>query len=136
MYIHFKLFQCDSCKPLYNDKLFRPGDQLNAFNCKPCQCYNHASSCVYNASLDPFPSDHNRGGGGMCVDCAHNTEGRNCQKCKQFYFRAEGTSLSAVDVCKSCDCNAVGMTDANAECLRVRIQSEVFCLIQKTVYCA
>ena len=52
--------QCSSCLPMYNDKPFRVGDQINAYNCKPCNCYEHANSCVYNSTIDPFPNDHNR----------------------------------------------------------------------------
>ena len=69
------LFQCDHCLPLYNDKPFQQGDQVNAFNCKPCQCNNHSRSCHYNISVDPFPFEHHRGGGGVCEDCEHNTTG-------------------------------------------------------------
>ena len=63
------MFQCEKCQALYNDKPFKAGDQINAYNCKPCQCYDHADSCRYDASLDPFPNDHDQGGGGICVDC-------------------------------------------------------------------
>ena len=52
--------QCSSCLPMYNDKPFRVGDQINAYNCKPCNCYEHANRCVYNSTIDPFPNDHNR----------------------------------------------------------------------------
>ena len=26
-------------------------------------------------------------GGGVCVDCKHNTAGTNCQHCKEGYYR-------------------------------------------------
>lgn len=68
-------FQCGRCSPLYNDKPFRSGNKVHAFNCKPCQCHGHASSCHYDASMDPFPLEYNRGGGGVCDDCQHHTTG-------------------------------------------------------------
>lgn len=44
-------------------------------NCRPCQCYGHASSCHYDAQVDDRPGEHYRGGGGVCDDCLHNTAG-------------------------------------------------------------
>ncbi|NXO10183.1 USH2A protein, partial [Oriolus oriolus] len=99
---------CDRCLPLYNDKPFRPGDQVHAYNCKPCQCYSHAESCHYDLAMDPFPQEHHRGGGGVCDNCQHNTAGRNCELCKDFHYRQAGADLSAIDVCKPCDCYATG----------------------------
>lgn len=71
----FVFFQCDRCLPLYNDKPFHSGDQVHAYNCKPCQCYSHAVSCHYDVTLDPFPNEYDRGGGGICDNCQHNTTG-------------------------------------------------------------
>ncbi|XP_071494817.1 LOW QUALITY PROTEIN: usherin-like [Diadema antillarum] len=110
---------CDQCLPLYNDKPFRHGDQVNAYNCKPCQCNDHALSCVYNASLDPYPNDHFRGGGGLCVDCQDNTEGRNCEECVEGYFRTDGTLLNSPTVCNLCNCLTNGTVAGNPICTRV-----------------
>ncbi|KPP63172.1 hypothetical protein Z043_118590, partial [Scleropages formosus] len=66
---------CDHCEPLFNDKPFRAGDQLQAYSCRPCQCHGHASSCHYEHALDPYPGEHFRGGGGICDSCQHNTTG-------------------------------------------------------------
>ncbi|ELW55473.1 Usherin [Tupaia chinensis] len=108
--------QCDRCLPLYNDKPFRQGDQVHAFNCKPCQCHSHSRSCHYNISVDPFPLEHGRGGGGVCDNCEHNTTGRNCELCKDYFFRLVGADPSAIDVCKPCDCDKVGTRNRSLLC--------------------
>ncbi|XP_060102758.1 usherin [Heteronotia binoei] len=99
---------CEYCWPLYNDKPFHPGDQVHAYNCKPCQCYGHAVSCNYNRTMDPFPNEHYRGGGGVCDNCQHNTTGRNCELCKDFFYRHMDADLSSVYVCKPCECDMAG----------------------------
>ncbi|XP_052056319.1 usherin [Apodemus sylvaticus] len=108
--------QCDRCSPLYNDKPFRSGDNVHAFNCKPCQCNSHASSCHYDASVDPFPLEHNRGGGGVCDDCQHHTTGRQCESCQDYFYRPVGADPAAPDVCKHCDCNRAGTRNGSLLC--------------------
>ena len=112
-------FQCERCMPLYNEKPFKIGDQINAYNCKMCQCYGHAASCAYDQSADPFPDDHNRGGGGRCVNCQHNTIGRLCDGCAPLYYREVGKSLYDVDVCSPCDCYSPGVMGNNLDCNKV-----------------
>ncbi|XP_045715406.1 usherin [Phyllostomus hastatus] len=107
---------CDHCLPLYNDKPFRPGDQIHAFNCKPCQCNGHSRSCHYDRSVDPFPAEHHRGGGGVCDDCEHNTTGRSCELCKEHFFRPVGADPSAVDVCRPCGCDKAGSRNSSLPC--------------------
>nr|XP_031294235.1 usherin [Camelus dromedarius]XP_031294237.1 usherin [Camelus dromedarius] len=108
--------QCDRCLPLYNDKPFRQSDQVHAFHCKPCECNSHSRSCHYNVSVDPFPLEHHRGGGGVCDDCKHNTAGKNCELCKDYFFRQVGADPSAIDVCKPCDCDEVGTRNSSLLC--------------------
>ena len=60
-----------------------------------CKCNGHASKC----SLDKY--------GEMACDCQHNTDGRECEKCKPFHFdrpwgRATGGSANE---CVACSCN-------------------------------
>ncbi|XP_077990481.1 usherin-like [Glandiceps talaboti] len=109
---------CERCQPLYNDKSFRYGDQVNAYNCKPCECYSHSASCTYIQSEDPFPNDHNRGGGGVCDNCQHNTAGSRCDQCRTGYYRQVGKALDAVDVCSPCNCNLDGVVDGS-DCEKV-----------------
>ncbi|KAK7487113.1 hypothetical protein BaRGS_00021608, partial [Batillaria attramentaria] len=108
--------RCSECQPLFNMKPFRKGDRTNAYNCQLCECYDHADSCVYNATLDSNPSSWTEGGGGVCVNCQHNTEGRFCDTCIDEYFRPTGKSLYDSDVCSLCNCNAAGTVNANRIC--------------------
>ncbi|KAI4537068.1 hypothetical protein MG293_013271, partial [Ovis ammon polii] len=107
---------CDRCLPLYNNKPFRQSDHVHAFNCKPCECNSHSRSCHYNISVDPFPLEHYRGGGGVCDDCEHNTAGKNCEQCKDYFFRQVGADPSAIDVCRPCDCDKVGTRNRSFLC--------------------
>nr|XP_056708935.1 usherin [Euleptes europaea] len=110
---------CDRCWPLYNDKPFHPGDQVHAYNCKPCQCYGHAVSCHYNRTMDSFPNEHYKGGGGVCDNCQHNTTGRNCELCKDFFYQHVDADLSAVNVCKPCECDMAGTITASHLCNKI-----------------
>ncbi|XP_028580478.2 usherin [Podarcis muralis] len=110
---------CDHCWPLYNDKPFHPGDQVHAYNCKPCQCYSHAISCHYNRTMDSFPNEHYRGGGGVCDNCQHNTTGRNCELCKDFFYRYVDADLSSVDVCNPCKCDTAGTENSSHQCNKI-----------------
>ncbi|XP_053568734.1 usherin [Bombina bombina] len=110
---------CDRCLPLFNDKHFHQGDQVNAFNCRLCQCNNHSFSCHYNITLDPYPYDHEKGGGGVCDNCLHNTTGRHCELCKDYFYRQVDTNLSAIDVCKPCDCNEAGTVNRSLHCEKI-----------------
>ncbi|XP_030630773.1 LOW QUALITY PROTEIN: usherin [Chanos chanos] len=107
---------CERCAPLFNDKPFRPGNQVQAYNCRLCQCHGHASSCHYDVTVDPAPDEHFRGGGGVCDDCKHNTTGRNCERCKSLFYREAESVPWAEDVCKPCDCFAAGTVNSSLEC--------------------
>ena len=100
------VMQCDRCQPLYNAKPFRDSDP-----CRPCQCYGHATSCIYNETLDSDPSRHDLGGGGQCINCTDNTTGNQCDACVEGYFRRTGRSMSAEDVCEPCNCSTEGIAD-------------------------
>ncbi|XP_075451724.1 usherin isoform X2 [Ascaphus truei] len=110
---------CDGCLPLFNNKPFRRGDQVNAYNCRSCECNDHSISCHYNVTLDPYPYDHNQGGGGVCDNCLHNTTGKNCELCKDYFYRQVDSNLSAIDVCKPCDCNEAGTIHRSLQCEKI-----------------
>ncbi|UXI17220.1 SDE2 protein [Sarcoptes scabiei] len=60
-----------------------------------CKCNGHASRCIED------------GDGQLVCDCKHNTAGRDCEKCKAFYFDqpwARATAQEAIE-CQPCNCN-------------------------------
>jgi len=60
-----------------------------------CKCNGHASKCIF----DKY--------GELTCDCQHNTDGRECEKCKPFHFdRPWGrASTTAANECVACSCN-------------------------------
>ncbi|CAO2593251.1 Laminin subunit alpha-3, partial [Lemmus lemmus] len=44
-------------------------------------------------------------GGGVCIDCQHNTAGVNCEKCAQGYYRPYGIPVEAHHGCIPCSCD-------------------------------
>ena len=38
-------------------------------------------------------------GGGVCVDCKHNTAGTNCQHCKEGYYRPKDVRCQNYKFC-------------------------------------
>ncbi|XP_058063293.1 netrin-B-like [Anopheles bellator] len=66
-----------------------------------CKCNGHAARCVKGTTTD--------GNGQLQLecDCKHNTAGRDCERCKPFYFDrpwGRGTVRDANE-CKVCQCN-------------------------------
>uniref|UniRef100_A0A3B3DE37 Usher syndrome 2A (autosomal recessive, mild) n=1 Tax=Oryzias melastigma TaxID=30732 RepID=A0A3B3DE37_ORYME len=110
---------CERCAPLYNDKPFRPGDQLQPMNCRPCECHGHALSCHYDAEADDQPDEHYRAGGGVCDSCMHNTTGKNCEECMSGFFRLQDSDPSSADVCRPCNCNTAGTINSSSECAQI-----------------
>ncbi|TMS13118.1 Usherin [Larimichthys crocea] len=107
---------CQRCAPLYNDKPFRSGDQLQPMNCRSCQCHGHALSCHYDVRADDQPDEHYRGGGGVCDNCMHNTTGRNCELCMSGFFRLEESDPTLLDVCQPCNCHIAGTINGSMTC--------------------
>nr|XP_053645052.1 netrin-1-like [Cherax quadricarinatus] len=61
-----------------------------------CKCNGHASRCIPDKTT-----------GELVCDCAHNTAGRECEKCKRFHFdRPWGRATDhEANECVACNCN-------------------------------
>ncbi|KHJ89090.1 laminin EGF-like protein [Oesophagostomum dentatum] len=55
---------CEDCAPGYS----RTGGGLYLGLCERCECHGHATQCDKEY--------------GFCIDCQHNTEGDQCERCK------------------------------------------------------
>ncbi|XP_078791367.1 laminin subunit alpha-3 isoform X1 [Oryzias latipes] len=100
---------CDRCCPGFNQKPWRAATADSPNECRPCQCFSHASDCYYDpeverrgASLDTFGR---YSGGGVCVDCQHNTAGVNCERCAEGFFRPYDVPPESHTGCISCSCD-------------------------------
>nr|DBA24358.1 TPA: hypothetical protein GDO54_012028 [Pyxicephalus adspersus] len=100
---------CDQCCPGYNQKLWRPAGVDTANQCEPCNCHGHASDCYYDAEVDYHGASldiHGQyNGGGVCINCQHNTAGVNCERCAVGYYRPYGVPKEAPNGCVPCSCN-------------------------------
>uniref|UniRef100_A0A7N5KIX5 Usherin n=1 Tax=Ailuropoda melanoleuca TaxID=9646 RepID=A0A7N5KIX5_AILME len=75
-----------------------------------CQCYGHADKC--DTTSQPY----------RCLCSLESfTQGlhRNCELCKDYFFRHIGADPSAIDVCKPCDCDKVGTRKSGFLCDKI-----------------
>ncbi|KAH8385481.1 hypothetical protein KR093_010815, partial [Drosophila rubida] len=96
---------CERCKPFYFDRPWGRATARDANECMPCNCNNHARQCRFN--MDIFRLTQG-GSGGVCQNCRHSTMGRNCDQCKEGYYRDPTKALSHRKVCKACECHPIG----------------------------
>ncbi|CAI5641140.1 unnamed protein product [Oreochromis niloticus] len=100
---------CDRCCPGFNQKPWRAATVDNPNECQPCQCFSHAFDCYYDpevekrgTSLDTFGRFD---GGGVCINCQHNTAGVNCERCIEGFYRPYGVPTESPTGCIPCRCD-------------------------------
>ncbi|XP_078397304.1 laminin subunit alpha-3 isoform X1 [Cetorhinus maximus] len=100
---------CDHCCPGYNQKQWQPATTSSANECESCNCNGHAKDCYYDAEVSRRRASVNSygryEGGGVCLNCQHNTAGINCERCAPFYYRPSEVPKEAADGCLPCRCN-------------------------------
>ncbi|KAM7379371.1 hypothetical protein PAMP_004929 [Pampus punctatissimus] len=115
---------CDHCCPGFNLKPWRAATADSPNECQPCQCFSHAFDCYYDpeveqrgASLDTFGRYN---GGGVCINCQHNTAGNNCEKCREGFYRPYGIPPESPTGCIPCRCDGrttVGCESGSGRCI-------------------
>ena len=98
--------QCETCCPGYVQKPWQPATLYDSNECEACNCHGHTSECYYDADVaarrESLDMAGRYEGGGVCVNCQHNTEGINCERCVAGFYRPAGRSASARDACVPC----------------------------------
>ncbi|RMC15508.1 hypothetical protein DUI87_07700 [Hirundo rustica rustica] len=110
---------CDQCCPGYNQKQWQPATAGSTNICEPCNCHGHATDCYYDADVDQRRESLNihghYEGGGVCINCQHNTAGINCEKCAKGYYRPYGVPVRAPDGCIPCQCHGAGVLGSDCD---------------------
>ncbi|XP_052011467.1 laminin subunit alpha-3 isoform X2 [Apodemus sylvaticus] len=100
---------CNRCCAGYNQRRWRPAAQEQPNECEACNCHGHAVDCHYDPDVERQQASlDNKGvytGGGVCINCQHNTAGVNCEKCAKGYFRPYGVPVDAPHGCIPCSCD-------------------------------
>ncbi|XP_028622252.1 laminin subunit alpha-2 [Grammomys surdaster] len=103
---------CDRCCPGFHQKPWRAGTFLTKTECEACNCHGKAEECYYDetvASRNLSLNIHGKYiGGGVCINCTHNTAGINCETCTDGFFRPKGVSPSYPRPCQPCHCDPAG----------------------------
>ncbi|XP_023063546.1 laminin subunit alpha-3 isoform X2 [Piliocolobus tephrosceles] len=100
---------CDRCCTGYNQRRWRPAAWEQSHECEACNCHGHASDCYYDSDVERQQASLNTqgiyAGGGVCINCQHNTAGVNCEQCAKGYYRPYGVPVDAPDGCIPCSCD-------------------------------
>ncbi|XP_030219656.1 laminin subunit gamma-1 [Gadus morhua] len=89
---------CNVCEPFYNDRPWGRATAETPNECLPCNCNGKSSECYFDPELYRAS-----GHGGHCRGCADNTDGPNCERCLDDYYRDQSG-----DRCLPCGCSPVG----------------------------
>uniref|UniRef100_A0A673UW51 Laminin subunit alpha 3 n=1 Tax=Suricata suricatta TaxID=37032 RepID=A0A673UW51_SURSU len=100
---------CDSCCAGYNQRPWQPATWELSNECEACNCHGHAIDCYYDPDVERQQASLNiqgvYSGGGVCINCQHNTAGVNCEICAKGYYRPYGVPVDAPNGCIPCSCN-------------------------------
>nr|AMY99575.1 netrin [Novocrania anomala] len=96
---------CERCKPFHYDRPWARATDREANECVACNCNLHARQCRFNMELYNLSG---RKSGGVCLNCRHNTAGRNCHYCKEGFYRDLSLPITHRRACQACDCHPVG----------------------------
>uniref|UniRef100_A0A3P8WGE8 Laminin subunit alpha-1 n=1 Tax=Cynoglossus semilaevis TaxID=244447 RepID=A0A3P8WGE8_CYNSE len=103
---------CNQCCPGYHQQPWQPGTLTEGNTCEKCNCHNKATDCYFNQTVaDLSLSLNSRGsyhGGGVCLNCQQNTDGINCESCRDGYYRPAQVSPYSDYPCVECNCNPKG----------------------------
>jgi len=108
---------CDKCCPLFNQRPFRYGTPQEENRCEKCECHGNAMECEYSEEVDrkglSLSARGKFSGGGVCVNCAKNTTGVNCEKCLPNFYRPSGLAANADVPCLPCSCDTRGIVSGS-----------------------
>ncbi|XP_036901675.1 laminin subunit alpha-2 isoform X3 [Sturnira hondurensis] len=103
---------CDRCCPGFHQKPWQAGTFLTKTECEACNCHGKAEECYYDENVarrNLSLNIHRKYiGGGVCINCTHNTAGINCETCVDGFFRPRGVSPNNPRPCQPCHCGPVG----------------------------
>ncbi|KAJ8372354.1 hypothetical protein AAFF_G00290230 [Aldrovandia affinis] len=115
---------CDRCCPGFNQKPWRVATTDSANECQPCQCHSHATDCYYDPDVDRRAASLNIygrfEGGGVCINCQHNTAGVNCERCAAGFYRPYRARPDSPNACTPCRCDTrttAGCEDGLGRCI-------------------
>lgn len=101
---------CEKCRPFHFDRPWARASAENANPCVACNCNLHSRKCRFNAELYRLSGYQS---GGVCLNCRHNTAGRNCHYCKLGYYRDQSKPITHRKACKPCLCHPIGSLSRN-----------------------